>query len=340
MSFPNPFNLIDPFFHIDNLLGTNLRAGRDRLLGYITGDDERDERKRQEDRDYANTWEMYNRQRADALSDRDWMANYLSPMNQMARLKAAGLNPNLIYGQINNAAPDTRAASAAGAPQAQFQYGRPKISELANIVYGGSNAIQSYLTQKVQRSQMDSQTNLNQANSIKALSDSKLTDEQWDILNKGKEQTLKNLALQGDKIAADAEATRKGVVQKDRELDQADERILQNARKLDQADVNLAIKKQELQIKQAKTSSDIAKNQEDILKSIVYRQTNPYVRKLLQAQIQNAETKNAIDEITRQYTPDILDAQLSKNKAEVAKLYSGMTNDIIKSIPVLSYLIH
>lgn len=41
---------------------------------------------------------MYARQRADALMDWNMQNEYNSPEAQMARLKAAGLNPNLVYG--------------------------------------------------------------------------------------------------------------------------------------------------------------------------------------------------------------------------------------------------
>ncbi|AXH73993.1 MAG: DNA pilot protein [Microviridae sp.] len=42
--------------------------------------------------------QMYQKQRADALADRAFENEYNSPAAQMARLKAAGLNPNLVYG--------------------------------------------------------------------------------------------------------------------------------------------------------------------------------------------------------------------------------------------------
>lgn len=41
---------------------------------------------------------MYKKQRADALSDWNMQNEYNSPEAQMQRLKAAGLNPNLVYG--------------------------------------------------------------------------------------------------------------------------------------------------------------------------------------------------------------------------------------------------
>lgn len=47
-------------------------------------------------RDYNR--EMYNRQRADSLSDWAMQNEYNHPSSQMARLRAAGLNPNLAYG--------------------------------------------------------------------------------------------------------------------------------------------------------------------------------------------------------------------------------------------------
>lgn len=46
---------------------------------------------------------MYNRQRADYLADWNRTNAYNSPEAQMERYKAAGLNPNLIYGQQNMA---------------------------------------------------------------------------------------------------------------------------------------------------------------------------------------------------------------------------------------------
>lgn len=57
--------------------------------------------------------EMYQRQREDALSDWNMQNEFNSPAAQMKRFKEAGLNPNLIYGQTNTAAP-TRSSSVEG----------------------------------------------------------------------------------------------------------------------------------------------------------------------------------------------------------------------------------
>jgi hypothetical protein len=54
--------------------------------------------------------EMYDKQRADALADWNMQNEYNSPAAQMARFKEAGLNPNLIYGQMSNS-PVVRSSS-------------------------------------------------------------------------------------------------------------------------------------------------------------------------------------------------------------------------------------
>jgi len=57
-------------------------------------------RTNQRQQDYNE--KMYDRQRADALADWNMQNAYNSPSQQMQRYKEAGLNPNLIYGQMTN----------------------------------------------------------------------------------------------------------------------------------------------------------------------------------------------------------------------------------------------
>jgi len=54
--------------------------------------------------------EMYDKQRADSLADWNMQNAYNSPKEQMIRFKEAGLNPNLIYGQMSNS-PVVRSSS-------------------------------------------------------------------------------------------------------------------------------------------------------------------------------------------------------------------------------------
>lgn len=74
---------------------------------------------------------MYNRQRQDALDDWNRANQYNSPIEQMKRYKEAGLNPNLIYGQSNEA-PAVRSTSA---PDWNPQ--TPDFASLGQNVIGG-----------------------------------------------------------------------------------------------------------------------------------------------------------------------------------------------------------
>ncbi|AXH76883.1 MAG: DNA pilot protein [Microviridae sp.] len=73
-------------------------------------------------RRFAN-WQ-YDKQRQDALADYNMQNEYNSPAAQMARLKAAGLNPNLVYGNGATTQSATVRSSSAPSPSTSA----PKIS--------------------------------------------------------------------------------------------------------------------------------------------------------------------------------------------------------------------
>jgi hypothetical protein len=64
---------------------------------------------------------QYERQRKDALADWTMQNEYNSPKAQMARYKDAGLNPNLIYGQMTNS-PAIRSNEMSNAKLAPVNY--------------------------------------------------------------------------------------------------------------------------------------------------------------------------------------------------------------------------
>lgn len=85
----------------------------------------------------ARKWQekMYGRQRQDALADWALQNEYNSPINQMARLRDAGLNPNLVYGKGADAMASTGVRSSSTgswnpkAPQVDFgSVGRDSLS--------------------------------------------------------------------------------------------------------------------------------------------------------------------------------------------------------------------
>jgi hypothetical protein len=84
--------------------------------------------------------DMYNKQRADAISDRDYQNAYNSPAQQMARFQAAGLNPNLIYGNQSSMSAPVRSSS----PLAW----NPKAPDYSGIAQGIGNAMSIAMQQR------------------------------------------------------------------------------------------------------------------------------------------------------------------------------------------------
>lgn len=81
------------------------------------------------------TREMYDRQRADSLSDWSMQNEYNSPRAQMQRFQEAGLNPNLIYGQMQTAQPVRQSTPSGGQAEApRVNAGKPflDIYEMQN----------------------------------------------------------------------------------------------------------------------------------------------------------------------------------------------------------------
>lgn len=92
--------------------------------------------------------EMYGRQRADALEDWNRETSYNSPQMQMQRLRDAGLNPNLVYGDsVVQSAPSTRSSSAPG--------WNPKAPEYGNAVAGVGQSLAMYYDLKFRQAQTD-----------------------------------------------------------------------------------------------------------------------------------------------------------------------------------------
>lgn len=95
---------------------------------------------------YDLSMKQYERQRSDALADRQFENEYNSPAAQMARLKAAGLNPNLVYGEGVQAA-----GQSSSARSSQVGHVQP-IPTPSNPL---SDGINTYLRAKLQDAQID-----------------------------------------------------------------------------------------------------------------------------------------------------------------------------------------
>lgn len=114
---------------------------------------------------------MYNRQRADALADWNMQNAYNSPSQQMQRFKEAGLNPNLIYGQMTNS-PIVRSTDAKSP-----DFVAPKIGDLGNILNKYYETRQQDLTIKNQEKALE----LADANIEKVKADTRYTEANTNV---------------------------------------------------------------------------------------------------------------------------------------------------------------
>jgi hypothetical protein len=81
--------------------------------------------------------EQYNKQREHALQDWEMQNRYNSPEEQMRRLKQAGLNPNLVYGQgaVANNSTSIRSSNAESTPMQPMRVDAGGIGEAVNTYF-------------------------------------------------------------------------------------------------------------------------------------------------------------------------------------------------------------
>lgn len=93
--------------------------------------------------------EMYGRQRADALADWEKENAYNSPAAQMARLKEAGLNPNLIYGDGGSIMQSAAIKSASAGNASEIPTTGTRLGESLRQMYDIKLAKENITNQKL-----------------------------------------------------------------------------------------------------------------------------------------------------------------------------------------------
>lgn len=168
-------------------LGSGLLDAGTSLLGSIFGASSQASANRANMRlaKYQNEWnlEQWNREN-----------EYNSPIRQMERLKAAGLNPNLVYGSGASAGSASSITSATPAPVQPVDYGSG-IKDLGHIA-------QQYISNTMQQQHLDVEKQRSETERIKATASALRDQAEADlaneksgaqsITNKYLEQTLKN----------------------------------------------------------------------------------------------------------------------------------------------------
>lgn len=158
--------------------------------------------------------EMYARQRADALTDWHMQAEYNSPLKQMERLKEAGLNPNLVYGN------GADAQMSQGVRSSDSGSWNPRASEfpLGSIMgsYQDAQVKQAQTNNlAIQKTVLTEEAKLKASQTLQVLANTDLTKQttgQNAQLFQYQLDAAKNNVLQGlaniDKTQADTEKTK------------------------------------------------------------------------------------------------------------------------------------
>ena len=145
------------------------------------------------------TREMYKTQRQDALADWATQNEYNSPRAQMQRLQEAGLNPNLIYGQMSEANPIRQSSSSGGQGSAPQTSGRTFM----DIYSMKQLKAQTDLLAK-EMSVKDADIELKKMQSLATLAGSELSRTQ-------KEQIIQNMGFQSQLFPVDLTSKQLGV---------------------------------------------------------------------------------------------------------------------------------
>lgn len=165
-------------------IGNGIRQAGDFVKGAWddwTGKSGVDAQKEINEKNLQFSKEMYDRQRADALSDWNMNNSYNSPYQQMQRLREAGLNPNLVYG---------KGAENTAAMVRSSQVTRPDLKAAFNQKGGPLGVLSDFSMQaRMNKSQVD---NLN-ANA--ALTEQKAITEGIEQMKRLNEANLKGFDL-------------------------------------------------------------------------------------------------------------------------------------------------
>lgn len=243
--------------------------------------------------------EMYGRQRADALADWNLQNEYNSPAAQMERLKAAGLNPNLVYGNGADAQSQGTIRSS-GVPGAEFR--APQFHP--------GDVMASYFDAKIKQAQYD---NLRTQNTV----------AEQDALLKAA-QVIQTTAATG-KTRADQASVEFDTMLKNQIKDISVEAARAGLNKT-LADTQFTLDSNERA--QAQNASSLREAAERILRSRAERSKIPIEKAMLQQQIKNLQK----DERLRQLDIDLKEKGVQPTDA----IYMRILARILEGVDISS----
>lgn len=265
-----------PTKHYDPLIAAGVAAAAN-LIGNIMNNNSQ---KEQNFRNQQQAEMFYNWQRRDTLSDWHRVNDYNHPSAQMARLRSAGLNPNLVYGNGVKTEANAIKNPTADAPKLQA----PQV-DLSGI----GDAVGTYYNTRVQEAQTD---NLRTQNTVLA-NEALLKDAQRLNTNAA---TLKlaqdtksgafDLDLKSELRSNSLEAARI-----------ANQNALKQGRKLD-VDTDFTINQDARAA--AMQSSNLAEAAERIAKSEAERKNLKLSREEIRSRIRNMDLDSKLKELDAQ----------------------------------------
>lgn len=263
--------------------------------------------------------QQYGQQRSDALADYQMQNEYNSPTAQMARYKAAGLNPNLIYGNVNTSSPSVRSSD--------FGQYSPKPVDISPAIRGLGEAGSSTLLNSYDVQFKEAQTDNLRAQNTVILQDAVLK----------KAQTIATLQNAG-KTSVDTSAAEFQLGQQQRLADT----------QFEAATLNLQKTKQGMQIELDANQRAAAQNAQSLQEGLERIKAIKLQQLATQAQTENTkQEKAAIEERVRNLKLDAdlkeLDKTLKKNGIQpgdplwlraLSQLFNGSSiKSVMDSIP-------
>lgn len=245
--------------------------------------------------------EMYDKQRADSLADWNMNNEYNSPTQQMMRLKAAGLNPHLVYGN------GTKVTAEAPAPS------NAPFASLKAPQFDVGSAIGAYTNLEANKAQVDnmreniktqlSEQNLKDAQRLKLLAEIPGAQAQSAVSQGIVQHQIKAAELQNNKIEAETSAT----------LSNAEQNRLQTSSNIEKATADIIRGRIQSYNETRRTTQDIEHSKES-------------VRNMSQGTLESAYR---IGQIIR--TQDLTDQQLltEKERTEAERLQNEYQRGLI-----------
>lgn len=235
-------------------------------------------------------------QRQWALEDWDKQNAYNSPVAQMTRFKQAGLNPNLIYGQTNTAAP------VRSTEQAKFQKVAPQIDNGA--IMGAIGAM------------YDLQKTVAQTDNLKAQGD--LIRQQTDLARLNAANRGFDLRYKNDSLDFNLE----NIQNKNRLL----------TKQAYKADADRTYTEDQNIRSWINTNQTVKMNVEKILTMQMDRSKSVVQKQLMQQQINSLSTDQSIKAAQWQWESELHKNGLDKNSPTAFKLLQKIVSDVTKSL--------